>query len=239
MSKTKCIAHRGLSDTNLWAPENSAESFRRAVLYGFAVEFDVHLSKDNKIVVFHDDNLLRMTGVNKKITSLTLSQLKELRLADTSEKIPTLSEALSIIDGRVPLYIEIKNTTFPIGKIERILLSQMKNYKGKWTVMAFNPFRLNWMSKHSNVRRYQLVASKKKKGFAWITRSNFVWKNISKPHILGFCKDTSSIDTALVCAKNNCEHFVWTVKTQKECDKFSKYCDGITFEGFIPNKKHC
>lgn len=234
MSKKRYIAHRGLHDTNLWAPENSAESFRRAVLYGFAVELDIHLTKDNKIVVFHDDNLLRMTGVNKKITTRTLSQLKKLRLADTSEHIPTLKEVLDIIDGRVPLYIEIKNTTFPIGKLERMLLSQMKNYKGKWTAMAFNPFRLYFISKHSNVRRYQLVASPKRKGFACLTRSNFVWKNVSKPHILGFSKYAASIDTALVSAKNNCQHYVWTITSQKELDKFSKFCDGITFQGFIP-----
>lgn len=234
MSKIKCIAHRGLSDMSLWAPENSPESFRRAVLYGFAIELDIHLSKDNKLVVFHDDNLLRMTGVNKKITSYTLSELKKLRLADTSEKIPTLAEVLNIVNGRVPLYIEIKDTTFPIGRLESIFISQMKNYKGKWTVMAFNPFRLKWISKHSNVCRSQLVASSKCKGFACLTRSNFVWKNLSKPKILAFNKDTASIDTALISAKNNCQHFVWTVTSQKEFDKFSKFSDGIIFQGFIP-----
>lgn len=234
MSKIEYIAHRGLNDTKVWAPENSPESFRRAVLNGFSIELDVHLSKDKNLVVFHDDNLLRMTGVNKKITSLTLSQIKELKLADTSERIPTLAEVLKIVNGQVPLYIEIKNTTFPIGKLERILLSQMKNYKGKWTVMAFNPLRLRWIAKRSNVNRCQLVASPNRKGLACITRSNFVWNNISIPQKLAFNKKASSIDTALICAQNNRRHYVWTVTSQKELDKFSKFCDGIIFEGFIP-----
>ena len=110
----------------------------------------------------------------------------------------------------------------------------MENYKGKWAVMAFNPFRLQWISKHSNARRCQLIASPKRKGFACLTRSNSIWDNISKPNILAFSKDTTSIDTALVCAKNNCQHYVYTVTSQKEADEFSKFCDGILFQEFIP-----
>ncbi|MBQ7865592.1 MAG: glycerophosphodiester phosphodiesterase, partial [Clostridia bacterium] len=56
-------AHRGLWNATL--PENSMAAFRNAVAHGFGMELDVHLTKDDQLVVFHDDSLLRMCGVDK------------------------------------------------------------------------------------------------------------------------------------------------------------------------------
>ena len=99
MKFDKYIAHRGLHAKELWAPENSLEAFRRAVEKGIAIELDIHLTKDLQIVVFHDDNLKRLTGLDKNITEMTMSELKKLRLAGTSEKTPSLLEVLKLVNG--------------------------------------------------------------------------------------------------------------------------------------------
>ena len=60
------IAHRGLFDNHSEAPENSLAAFRKAVDQGFGIELDVQLTKDGKLVVFHDFDLKRMCGIHKK-----------------------------------------------------------------------------------------------------------------------------------------------------------------------------
>ena len=96
----KIIAHRGVFN-NKDIPENSLKSFREAVKLNYDVEFDIHLTKDNILVVFHDDNLKRMTGSDKNIQDCTYDEIKDLKLLNTNEHIPTLDEVLKVIDNKV------------------------------------------------------------------------------------------------------------------------------------------
>lgn len=86
------VAHRGLyavNDSELKDyPENSLPAFIRAVEYGYGIELDVRLTKDDRIVVFHDKTTSRMCGVNRKISSRTYSELMRYSLLDTEYKIP-------------------------------------------------------------------------------------------------------------------------------------------------------
>ena len=80
-------------------PENSMKAFRMAVRHGFGSELDVHLTLDGKLVVFHDANLMRMTGVDGTIEKMTWSELSRVRLLDTSSRIPLLEEVLDLYAG--------------------------------------------------------------------------------------------------------------------------------------------
>ena len=94
MFEGKCIAHRGLHGTdNGIVPENSLAAFRRAAEKGYPIETDIHLTKDGRVAVFHDDDLKRMCGDARKPEELTLAELKELRLAGTEESAPILRRA--------------------------------------------------------------------------------------------------------------------------------------------------
>ena len=98
-------AHRGLFDNNSDAPENSLAAFQKAVDAGYGIELDVQLSKDNKLVVFHDATLKRMCGVDGKVWEYTLAELKQFKLANSNETIPTFEEFLEVVDGKVPLIL--------------------------------------------------------------------------------------------------------------------------------------
>ena len=111
------IAHRGLHNAKEGIPENSIHAFIEAVVNGYAIENDIHVTSDGEVVVFHDNTLDRMCGVSGRIEDKTLSELRELRLLDTNERIPTLKECLEIIDGRVPLLIEFKCETLDCSKL--------------------------------------------------------------------------------------------------------------------------
>ena len=101
-------AHRGLHTEDGSVPENSLPAFRAAAEAGYAVEMDVHLTADDRLVVFHDDTLERMCGVQGVIDDFTLAELRALRLGKTDCVIPTFAEALEALGGRVPLLLEIK-----------------------------------------------------------------------------------------------------------------------------------
>ncbi|MEE9431728.1 MAG: glycerophosphodiester phosphodiesterase [Melioribacteraceae bacterium] len=111
--KTQIIAHRGESFD---APENTLASINLAWERGAeAVEVDVHLSKDNHVVVIHDYNTKRVGNRNKKVSKQTLSELKELEIGSwknkkwKDEKIPTLKEVLATVPSDRKIIIEIKS----------------------------------------------------------------------------------------------------------------------------------
>ena len=112
--KTLIIAHRGESFD---APENTLASINLAWERGAeAVEIDIHLSKDNQVVVIHDPNTKRVGAKNKKVKQQTLTELKELNVGTwknekyKDEKIPTLKEVLATIPSENKLIIEIKSS---------------------------------------------------------------------------------------------------------------------------------
>lgn len=154
------IAHRGLHNNNSGIPENSLKAFEQAIEKGFAIENDIHLTADGEVVVFHDDSLLRMCGVDKIIEEMTLDEIKKLPLAGTDQFIPTLKECLEVIKGRVPLLIEFKCQS--IINCEALCTAAnniLKDYKGKYFVQSFYPMVLKWYKKNRpDICRGQLAS---------------------------------------------------------------------------------
>ena len=159
-------AHRGLHGNGI--PENSMPAFRAAAEADFGIELDIQLSKDGQVMVFHDASLLRMTGCGKKLSELSLTELKALHLADTEARIPTLAEVLELVDGRVPLLVEFKGTAVDTGLCEKAA-ELLSNYNGPYCVESFNPMLLKKLRKLlPEARRGQLYSNfcreKKEKG---------------------------------------------------------------------------
>lgn len=137
------FAHRGFHSSGRLTPENSIPAFKEALKRHLGIELDVHLTKDGKVVVFHDDDLLRMCHMSGTIESMTYDELRRLNLGNTSEHIPLLTEVLSLVSGRVPLLIELKlpgKDTSLCKKTQEILDS----YKGPYMVQSFNTLVLHW-----------------------------------------------------------------------------------------------
>ena len=131
----KDYAHRGCFDKTL--PENSLTAIRIAADKGLGLEIDVHLTKDNKLVVFHDHALKRMCGVSGIVEEMTESQLTALKLKNTSHTIPTLKDVLAAVDGRTPILIELKCRNNEIALCDA-LIDELKSYNGKYMYIGFN-----------------------------------------------------------------------------------------------------
>ena len=142
----KPIAHRGLRSAN--CPENSVCAFARALKHDLPIEFDVHLTSDGELVVFHDWNTQRLTGEKGIVEKMTLKELRSLHLGGTKEKIPTFKEVLNLIDSKVPIVIEIKTKKIKVDKICNEIVKNLRNYRGMFAINSFNPFVIKWFGKH-------------------------------------------------------------------------------------------
>ena len=99
------IAHRGLHDGNVAVMENSVPAALAAIAGGYAIECDVHLSRDRVPVIFHDATLDRLTGTPGRTDAATLDELRRLRLGNTEAGIPTVAEFLAANPGEVVVVI--------------------------------------------------------------------------------------------------------------------------------------
>lgn len=231
--RKKLIAHRGLFDKNNNIPENSIIAFEQAIKYGYSIELDVHLLNDGKIVVFHDDNLKRMTGIDKKVKDCNYDEIKKLKLDNTDCEIPLFEDVLKLVDKKVPILIEIKNDR-KTGETERELIKLLKNYKGKYAIQSFNPFSLIWFKKnYPNIPRGQLASDFSKDKMLKIQK--YILKNLylnflTKPDFVSYSINSFPNKKVSEFRKMGKLVLGWTVKTKSDYKNAKKYCDNIIGE---------
>jgi glycerophosphoryl diester phosphodiesterase len=145
------IAHRALHDRAAGRIENSPAAIRAAVAAGYGIEIDLQLSADGQAMVFHDEDLDRLTAETGPVSARTAAELGRIRLKDSTDFIPTLPEVLAMIGGQVPLLIEIKDQTLTMaetdGRLEAATAAALKDYPGPVAVMSFNPHSVARMAR--------------------------------------------------------------------------------------------
>lgn len=233
MSLTKKpFAHRGLHNESF--PENSLPAFENAIQYRYGIELDVHLMKDNRLVVFHDDELERMTGKIGFVKELTRDMLSEYKLKDTTYSIPTFKAVLDLVKGRVPLLVELK-VERNAKQIAKAFVSECERYNGEVFVQSFHPFVLRKLYKlaprykrgqlSSFFDDYELPYFKrlaiKKLWFLKYSHTNFVsynYRNLPNK----FCK------------RCKLPILAYTIRSEEEQKRVSEYCDNFIFENYLP-----
>lgn len=232
----RSVAHRGLHDNEGGIPENSLPAFARAAEAGLAVEFDVHITADGQLAVFHDSELKRMTGVPGILEEWSLADLQKLRLLGTEETIPTLDQVLEVVEGRVPMLIEIK--CWPqtaVGRLEPVLLQRLLQVRGEFILESFNPKVLLWLRRYApQYIRGQLGSfDPKYPKFAAFCREALV-NPATRPDFVAFDIDDLDEHTCETCRKHQVPLLAWTVKTPQQLEKARRLCDGVIFESIEP-----
>ncbi len=231
-------AHRGFHNNRTQAPENSMKAFEFAVKKGYGIELDVQLSKDFVPVVFHDDSLYRSCKVKGDVKDYTYQELMEFSLFESNEKIPRLDQVLSLVDGKVPLIVEIKCNDSKV-KVCSIVYDLLKVYKGIYCVESFNPFAVHWFKKHAKgILRGQLSSN-----YAMVGDTHFLQKCVGyllfnfwgKPDFIAY--DHYYVNTI---SRRICKHLyrslsvAWTITSQKQLDVLKNDYDLFIFEDFEP-----
>ena len=232
------FAHRGLHSRDKSVPENSLAAFRLAARAGYGVELDVQLSKDGQVVVFHDNTLTRVCGLDKRVDELALAELKELRLCGTEERIPLLKEALAVIRGAGPLIVELKN-----GRRNRELCEKtyalLEQYRGEVCIESFNPFIVAWFRFHApDLVRGQLAAPVKDylddglKPAAAFALSHNLFNFIARPQFIAYKIGHRPANVKLT-ELLGAMRFGWTSHEPRN----EKGRDGVIFEFYKPRLK--
>ncbi len=231
---TTPIAHRGLHRQGTKAAENSMTAFRLAMEAGLAIELDVHLSADQIPVVFHDDTLLRMTGDVRQVSDVSAKDLTSLVLEGKTDTIPTLQTVLEEVQGKVPLIIELKRSSFGPASLGLKVWEILKSYTGPYAIQSFDPMILKWFRLNApNVIRGQLAMKsppRKMPVHRKFMIRHMLFNHISKPHYIGY--DVNNINSWAVrrAMKKNMRLLAWTVKTQSQLGQARRYADNIIFE---------
>lgn len=142
-------AHRGYFNEKI--PENSIESIKKAIDLNKGIEIDIRLSKDEKPMVFHDYRLDRMTLVEGFLGSFTKKELETIKLIGSDHAIPSLNEALAIIDGEVPLILDLKGDIIS-NRLEEKVLNALVDYEGTVYLQSANPLTNHYLSENSSYK---------------------------------------------------------------------------------------
>ena len=240
MLSSHYIAHRGYYNNSSDYPENSMEAFKLALLNDFGIEFDLQLTSDNQIVIFHDDDMERMTGVKGRICDHTYKDLQNYNLSTSEAKIPLFSDLLKLVDGKVPLVIEIKTCKDTNKKLVDLLVPMLKEYKGQFCVYSFDPFVMRLFRKaypealRGMLNMYYDEKSLKGKFRRWFM-NHLLSLYIAKPDFISAeCHyrpkkyDVFKKKAPIIC---------WTIRSKEEEIEAMKYFTNVVFENYNPKEK--
>lgn len=233
-------AHRGL--WNAERPENSLPAFRAAVESGYGIETDVHLTRDDRLVVFHDDSLKRMCGADRNIADCTLEELRACRLNGTDCLIPTLDEFLETVGGRVPLLIEIKSDKRVALLCEK-LNERLNAYSGPYMIESFDPRAVQWYRRNRpDILRGQLtfgLVSPSRIPKTALSRllASQLMNVLGRPDFIAAEAETAHSLPLRLMRLFPVHWVAWTVRSQEQMNGLRRRYNTQIFEGFIPEER--
>lgn len=225
------IAHRGYHDLNKAVWENTLSAFELAVENGYSIECDVHLSADGVPVIFHDDDLKRLTRTEGYIWQRTAGEMAALSIGGTADHAPTLEEMLDLVAGRVPLVIELKGIPGKDDGLVEKVCALLRNYTGEAAIMSFDHWLIRQFPEHAGNISTGLTAYGSKDheleahfsmlahGVSFVSYSVFDLPN----RFISFVRE--KLDMPVI---------TWTVRDQAAVDQTFAHADQMTFEGFAP-----
>ena len=238
--KSVYYAHRGLH--NAERAENSMSAFRAAVEAGFGIELDVRLSKDGRLVVFHDDTLDRVCGREGRVDDFTAEELATFRLSGTEDGIPLFTDVLAVVDGKIPLLVEIKEN---VGNsaVSKEACRILADYKGRYIVESFNPLSLRTVKEENpeivrGILAYRYFAEEKNRKPLYFLLQCLMLNFLCRPAFIAYNhKDGRYLALRFVRFFFKTPTVAWTVcSPEEEAIALKNGFDSIIFEGYIPER---
>ncbi|MCK0197587.1 glycerophosphodiester phosphodiesterase [Ancylobacter sp. 6x-1] len=237
------IAHRALHDVAAGRIENMPSAVDAAIEGNYGIEVDVQLAADGEVVVFHDDNLDRLTTATGPVKALTGRQLQSLTFRGTTETMMTLSDLLTRVEGRVPLLIELKSGfDGDISVVERAC-TRLAGYRGPVAMMSFDPVLVAALRRIAPHMPRGITMEHHYEDPEWdflSPETKFAWGQLrhapeTRPHFLAhYVKELDSPVATMARAVSGMPVLTWTVRTDQDRQMARRHADQIIFEGFRP-----
>jgi glycerophosphoryl diester phosphodiesterase len=199
----------------------------------------VQHTRDNRLVVFHDESMKRLCGADLRIRDLTWAELGAHPLPDGSP-IPLFDQVLSLVGGKAPLIVEIKHYGDP-GHNAALTLRALQAYSGPFCVESFHPLAVRVFRREApHILRGQLASGGKRD-----SQTNFLQhfamkyllaNRIGRPHFVSYsCGSDHNLSVWLTKRMRRALLVAWTIRDQKELDRARKNYQMYIFEGFHPD----
>ena len=236
-------AHRGLHSRDKTIPENSLPAFAAAVQAGYGMELDVQLSRDGQVVVFHDDTLDRVTGVQGRVDAFDLAQLQAMPLCGTGHHMPLFSQVLQTVGGKTPLIVELKS-----GRRNKELcqktLELLRGYNGPFCVESFDPTIVAWFRRNApDILRGQLADScasflENPGGFLLsFALSRCLGNCLARPQFIAWGPNKKNLAVKLAEAFGPMKVF-WTAHPDMDAAALQAEYEGVIFEYYTPEPRY-
>lgn len=230
------FAHRGLWREGGPA-ENSMSAIVEACADGYGVEFDVRLTADGEVVVFHDATFERMCGVKGSVSETMLEELAHLRLKGGPDGIPRLVDVLHAVKGRCMLLIELKIAAGEEGRLEDKVAALLDHYHGPFAVIGFSAQALAWFAKHRPKFLRGLDAERLSDDALAQTTLDLAYLfdgqvQMAQPHFLLLDLASTAGKVSRDYRAQNLPVLGWTARTPEEMAAHGDFCDNFIFEGF-------
>jgi len=227
------IAHRGYHDMNRTVWENTLSAFSRAIEAGFAIECDLQYASDSVPVVFHDDDLERLCAIPGDVRAKTSGELGMLSVGGTKDRIPTLSQLLKLVDGRVPLVIELKGRRDDDEGFAASVLEIIEDYKGPIALMSFDHWLLKDLKALDAPRPVGLTAEGAE------PETFFVHEEAMQLGLDFISYHYGHLPNSFISKerKAGIPVITWTVHGLEGVEKTRAEADQMTFEGFDPREQ--
>jgi len=236
------VAHRGLHDRARGIIENMPGAAQAAVSGNFAIECDIQLTADGEAMVHHDDDLGRLTEGSGALLGKSAAELKAVKFNDTSERMMSLGDLCALVNGRVPLVIEVKSHFDGDRKLVKRMAEVLSSYDGPAVGMSFDPDQVEALREVIPSRPRGIVAERHYTEADWPEASPAQRRGMThlrhffrtRPDFVAYWVDELP-SAAPWIARNvfGCPLLAWTVRTPEQRKRAARYADQIIFEGFL------
>jgi len=221
------IAHRGLHGAAKGIIENTASAIIAAIEAGYGIEVDLQVTADGEAVVHHDDKLGRLTEGSGRLNQLTSRELQDVRFKATADRILTLPQLCELVEGRVPLLLDLKSQSDRDERLPRRVAAVVSIYSGPVAAMSFDAGQLEMLHAFAPKLRRGLVAQRR---FASAASHWAAFR--AGPDFLAYAVRDLPATLPLVAKLTGTPVLAWTVRSDEDRQRAQRWADQIIFEGF-------
>ena len=237
------VAHRGLHDARVGVIENTTSAFEAAIAAGYGIECDVQLARDGEAIVHHDFLLGRLTEGSGPLAALTAAELKLVAFRDTADRMLTLGELCALVDGRVPLFVEIKSRFDGDLALTRRVAAVLAAYAGPVAAMSFDPDLVALLRSIAPTLTRGIVAERHYAHAEWAGVPRFrKWQLAhlahaprTRPHFVAWSvRDLLAAAPLVARSLFGLPLLTWTVRNDDDRRRAGRWADQVIFEGWRP-----
>jgi glycerophosphoryl diester phosphodiesterase len=237
------VAHRGLHDRARGIIENMPGAVAAAIDGHFSIECDIQLTADGEAMVHHDDALGRLTEGSGAVRGLTSGELKALKFKDTSEQMMSLADLCALVNGRVPILIEVKSRFDGDRQLVARMAQVLGTYTGPVAGMSFDPDQVVALRETMPALPRGIVAERTYAEADWPEATPEQRRGMrhlrhalrTRPHFVAYrVNDLPSPAPWIAQHIFGLPLLTWTVRTSEQRERAGRYADQMIFEGFRP-----